>query len=314
MRLLAARRGFDDAAAEGASPEAVGDGDGEAGIVFGSQPVSEGFTGAVEFFEIGHGAEDDFGFDEVTGFAVGIGVVVRKFEDEFWVIGDAVLGGVHEALHGLLLDAVITAVFDGCLNQIIGWDERLSGGGAFRIQDVAIGEGSGAAEEGGEVVELALGPIVEGVIVALSAGKVGAEEVLRGEGEVVQGHAGVAHEVTCGGVFLVHAIGGDHFPDHEIIGFVFGDVGFEPFDVGGAADVLGDACFEAEEVGVEVEEVAVMAGGFEEGVDQGDAFVAGFVFEEGAGFGELGDAACDVEVGTADELLVGEIGVGFDFL
>ncbi len=67
--------------------------------------------------------------------------------------------------------------------------------------------------EGGHLVEVHLGPLVEGVVVALGALEADAEENADGVRHVVEGHAAVADVVADRAIVPDHATGRNEFAD-----------------------------------------------------------------------------------------------------
>jgi len=110
-----------------------------------------------------------------------------------------------------------------------------------------------AVGKGGEMVIVHLRHGVEGVIVALRADDLGAEEELRGHREIVEGHAVVADRVTTGGISPGAPRGGDELVDEFVVGFIAADGGLDPLLVGEpgrhALPVAGQVGAGAEKIG-----------------------------------------------------------------
>ena len=299
--------GFLDADAEDALPHAVGDGHGETWMIGGGHPVGE--LGAqvgvalsadvlVGFFALVVAPGDEFRGDGVSGFCVGILVVVGEFQ----VIDAGVFDGHAVDAHdvfGLLLEFPVVQAGHGLAHE----------GGGLALAAFPCAEGVGGAEEGGHFIELALGPVGEGVVVTLGAGDVGSEEGAERQAEVVEPHSGVTQEVTGGAVFQEPAVGGHHGVDHLVPGDVVGDLTFDPVLVGEVADLVGRVGH-SHHVGEVVEQVAVIAGGVQQAVDELRAFGEAGVIEEFERLLTRGNAAGEVEEHAADELLVGGERVG----
>ena len=104
----------------------------------------------------------------------------------------------------------------------------------------------GFSEIGGQLVEILLLPVVEGVVVTHRAADLDAEKCLRGGGGEFHGVGVVPEDETDGGVGIGAAGGTDQFADELIVGFFLGegavDVGEElvsAFDVGADAEHVG---------------------------------------------------------------------------
>jgi hypothetical protein len=88
------------------------------------------------------------------------------------------------------------------------------------------------SEEGGHFVEISLGPLVEGMVMALGAGDVDADHDLSEVGERVELHPRVAKK-EAGSRILAHVpFRGEQFGHNLVIGLVGLDLITPPLDVG----------------------------------------------------------------------------------
>ena len=168
--------------------------------------------------------------------------------------------------------------------------------GAFDAGELVVDAG----EEAGPVVIVVLGPALEGVVVALGALELGAEE---DAGGAVSADLGVAVGAPPVGrwVFEGAAAGGDDLLGELVEGFVLGDAVADPIVEDAHAVVVELALFDLEEVGpFQGPEVGEL-GTLEKGVDEPGALVGGGVGDEGLGVGGGRDEAEEVEPGAADE-------------
>ena len=131
--------------------------------------------------------------------------------------------------------------------------------------------GGNPVSEGSHFVVLLLRPFVEGVVVALRAHHLGAEEELGGVGHVVQFHAGIPEVVTGGSVLPGIALGGDQRVGDLIERLVLPDLFLYPMVVELAGPDLGSSAhprLEPEQVRPPVEHLALVGGGKKQGVNQ----------------------------------------------
>ena len=309
--------GVDEAVSEGAVPEAVGEDLGEVGVAAGD-PAGEGLAAVFGGDVAELLAEESGGGDFLAGVSVLVLVVFGELDGFVGELGDFVLVEVLEDDAEVLVDfagkalvgipsagGVLLAFFSFGSFGRCGWvlfavvfDQHLDGVAGFLA---LVGD---AAAEGGEFVILHLRPAVEGMVVALGATDLVAEEDLHRVADVVEEHAAVAEVVSDGGVLGGVAVGGEHFVNHVVPGFVLGE-GFAEPDVP-AESILFLVRLEAKEVGEVVEGSAVVAGRGDEGFDQLGAFIGGIAIEKADCFLRGGDATDDAEVVAPEEDVVGD--------
>ena len=144
---------------------------------------------------------------------------------------------------------------------------------------------SEALEEGVDAPEVGLFPVVFGVVVALGALDLLAEEEAGGVGGEVDGavvHVGEGEVDRA--IVAVVALGGDEVVDGLAPGFLVEELAAGPGGEGFAVDVavLGAAADQV--VGPEGAEILGVVGMLEQGVDQGGPLVGVFRGEEGGRF------------------------------
>ena len=180
-------------------------------------------------------------------------------------------------------------------------------GFAHHLRVAALGSlhtiGLGGAEKGGHLVELHLGPFGEGVIVALGAGDVRAEEGAEGEAEIVEPHPRIAEQVAGRSVVEELPVGRHHRVDHLVPGFIDLDLVFQPILVGVEADLVG-LVGDTHHVREVIEEMAAVAIGIQQLVNDLGPLRNARIIDELKGFLAGRDAAGDVEIDPPDELLV----------
>ena len=98
----------------------------------------------------------------------------------------------------------------------------------------------GGAEEGRHLVEIALLPGRERMIVALGAGHVGAEKGREQIGHAIERHLGVVEQEAGGAVVAELAIGGEHGADEGVPRAVGVELVLEPVLEGEGRDVLAE--------------------------------------------------------------------------
>ena len=243
---------------------------------------------------------NEFGFHGISGFAVFVGVVARETEAVFvGVAHDEAIGidDVRKQIADPLNFLHVTAIFFGGVTQF--GHEALH---HILSHHAAVVTCGGGAKKGCQFIELFLGPLGEGMVVALSAGDVGAKKDGKGIGEIVQSHTGVTQEVAGGAVAPELACGGEHGGDRFIVGPIFADLLLDPSNVGlrfhEAAIVRVANPEHSGEIVVEVAGVAVR---IQQGANQLRAFLGGGVVEKRHRFRPTGDAPGDVQIGAANE-------------
>ncbi len=304
---------LDDALAHDFFPQAVGDDEGEARVVRGGHPF--GITGDRRFAFLGdiallgEGGGDE-GLDGVARLGVGVGVVMRQTQGAVAVDDGVEAQGAEDFGHG---PAQHVAIFPGEAGEFFVRLQAVTAG--VRATDEAVGA-LDAEGVGGHLVVVHHGPFVEGVVVALGADHLGAEEDLGGHGHVVELHVVVPDVEADGAVLIGLAFGGDQLMHELVVRFVFGQTLFDPLGVGGAGSVgsVEQDVLVTEDVRPVVEVMLHVAVGGEQGVDQLGAFVRRGVGQEFLGFLECGDAAHGVEVNPAQEDVVAGHLVGREFL
>ena len=299
-RIIEIGDGFLDADAKNALPHAVRDGHGKARIVRRGHPLGElsaevllllRLHALIGLFVFVVGPGDELGLHGIAGLAVGVFVIVREREVVLLSVLDG--HGVHaEDVFGLLLHA---AVVDA--------GEDLAHAFAIVARIAARAECLRRAEESGHFVELALRPVGEGMVVALRAGDIRAEEGAEREAQIIEAHARIAEEVAGGSVVEQLAIRGHHGGDHFVPGDVVVDLALQPVLIGvksGLLRVVGHT----QHIGEVIEEVAAVAFGVQQRIDDLRALGNAGVIDEGERLLACGDAAGEVEIHAADELLV----------
>ena len=290
--------GLLDADPKDALPHAVGDGHGKTRIVRRGHPLGElraevllflrlqilvGFLGLV----IGPG--DELGFHRIAGLAIIVFVIIRQLQ----IVLRAVLHG-----HGVHADNVFGLLPGKFVIERGQGAAHISGNATLVIVCLS------GTKEGRHLVELPLCPIGERMIVALGAGNVRAEEGAECQREVIKSHASIPQQVTGRAVVEQLSICGHHREDCLIPRHVVGDLALQPVLVGVKPGLLSHIC-DAKHVGEVVEEMAAVAIGVEQLVNDLCPLRDAGVSDEFEGFFACRDTPGDVEIHAAHELLIG---------
>ena len=157
-----------------------------------------------------------------------------------------------------------------------------------------------------------LRPSVEGMVVALGAADLRAEEDADGVVDIGERHPLVAELIADGGIFPQLAIGREHVVDPLVVGAVGGDRPLHPIEIGLAPEVFLRPLREPERVGPDVVQPAHPVRAFQEAVDEGRALVGIGRGEEGARLVMRRDPAAEIEVRAAEKLGIGKQRGGHD--
>ncbi len=191
LRIVNVGHRLRDALAESTLPHAVGDRHGETWVGRVGGPFGESrtvFFSGLQLLFVGSqifvvlAPHDEFGLHRIIGLRIWVLVVMRQLH----VVGGHVANDEAVGAH-VVLDAVADALdvhaalghhlFD--FGHQIFHRVRCHHAGAFLAFFAVFRRahvGGGGTEEGGHFIELVLGPVGEGVVMALGAGHVGAQE------------------------------------------------------------------------------------------------------------------------------------------
>ena len=158
----------------------------------------------------------------------------------------------------------------------------------------------GGAKKGSHLVELPLGPVGEGMVMALGATHIGTEKDRQGVRQAVQGHARIAKQVAGRSIGSRAAIGREHTANRLVPGTVFADTIFQPTLVETVLRAL-DGRFDAKHVGIPIELVGHVALAHEQVIDESCAFVRVGILRETPDLLGSRDAPHHIEVDPAHE-------------
>ena len=166
--------------------------------------------------------------------------------------------------------------------------------------------GLDAKSEGGHLVELHLGPLVEGMIVALGTLNAGAQENAGRVGHVVQRHSTIPHVVTDGSIFPGLALGRHHLADKLIVGLIGAETLLHKVSVGcsGNGSRLIAVGREAQHVCPIIEGVLHIGLGAQQLIDEFGSLVGFLRRHKGVRFPSRRDTTNDIEIDTADKSVV----------
>ena len=288
--------GLDHTQSKGFLPDPVGDIGREARVLRARQPAGELVA------QLGGGLGVDViyrqGFLTLTpgnqcrghgiaGLGVLVLIILREgqllllaiFEAEGVHIRDLGRGGLREA--GVAFDRFLDGAEDGFVFPVGGSEERR------------------------HLVEVALGPFGQRMVVALGAGHIGAQEGGHEVRDAVQGHLGVEEHETGGAVVAEATVRGDHLGDQLIPRSAGGEACLEPILEAERRDALGEGILDAQKVRHPVEHLHGVTRRVEQFIDQLGSLVRRIAGQERGRFRGGRHATGGVEVDATQELLIG---------
>ena len=162
-----------------------------------------------------------------------------------------------------------------------------------------------AGGEGRQFIKLMLRPVVKGMVVALSAADLGAEQDPHRVVDVGQRHPRITELEANGRVFPEEPVGGKHLVDPGVIRLVGANRILHVVEVRFENQLSLGTVHEAEDVGPVVVEMTDVVRALEEVVNKGFAVALGRLQEQ-LGFSQAGDPAGEIEKHAAEKLLIFE--------
>ena len=223
----------------------------------------------------------------IAGLGVLVLIILREgqllllaiFEAEGVHIRDLGRGGLREA--GVALDRFLDGAEDGFIFPVGGSEERR------------------------HLVEVALGPFGQRMVVALGAGHIGAQEGGHEVRDAVQGHLGIEEHETGGTVVAEATVRGDHLGDQLIPRSAGGEACLEPILEAERRDALGEGILDAQKVRHPVEHLHGVTRRVEQFIDQLGSLIRRIAGQELGRFRGGRHATGGVEVDATQELLIG---------
>ena len=167
----------------------------------------------------------------------------------------------------------------------------------------------GLTHEGSHLVKVHLVDFLEGVVMALGTGNFRAEEHREGVGEIAERHAEIRQQITGSGIVPNLTFGREHLTHHDVIWLVGRNAILHPVDVTVRTQLVGVHAHpgpNTENVAVPVEHVHREGIRVEELIDQLSALVPTATLHEGRPLVVSRDAASDIEIDSAHELLISD--------
>ena len=223
----------------------------------------------------------------IAGLGVLVLIILREgqllllaiFEAEGVHIRDLGRGGLREA--GVAFDRFLDGAEDGFVFPVGGSEERR------------------------HLVEVALGPFGQRMVVALGAGHIGAQEGGHEVRDAVQGHLGIEEHETGGAVVAEATVRGDHLGDQLIPRSAGGEACLEPILEAERRDALGEGILDAQKVRHPVEHLHGVTRRVEQFIDQLGSLIRRGAGQERGRFRGSRHATGGVEVDATQELLIG---------
>ena len=288
--------GLDHTQSKGFLPDPVGDIGREARILRARQPAGKlvaqlgGGLGVDVIYRQGFLAlapGDECRGHGIPGLGVLVLIILREgqllllaiFEAEGVHVRNLGRGGLREA--SVALDYFLDGAKDGFVFPVGGSEERR------------------------HLVEVALGPFGQRMVVTLGAGHVGAQEGSHEVRDAIQWHLGVEEHEAGGTVVAEATVGGNHLGDQLIPWSAGGEACLKPILEAERRDALGEGILDAQKVRHPVEHLHGVTRREEQFIDQLGPLIRRITGQERGRLRGGRHATGGVEVDATQELLIG---------